>query len=102
MKKIIFSTMIASLLAFVGCQNEELVNENTNNGNGKKRKHYTKRAAKLCRNTALLFWEKPLFVANHKDIDEKRYKRAQHQRLSRNKQTLQKRHERSPIRYTQK
>jgi hypothetical protein len=25
MKKIIFSTMIASLLAFVGCQNEELV-----------------------------------------------------------------------------
>lgn len=36
MKKILFSTMIASLLAFVGCQNEELVSENTNNGNGKK------------------------------------------------------------------
>ena len=35
MKKIIFSTMIASLLAFVGCQNEELVNENTNNGGEK-------------------------------------------------------------------
>ena len=31
MKKFLFSTMIASLLAFVGCQNEELVNENTNN-----------------------------------------------------------------------
>ena len=35
MKKIIFSTMIASLLAFVGCQNEELVSENTNNGGEK-------------------------------------------------------------------
>ena len=35
MKKIIFSTMIASLLAFVGCQNEELVNENTNTGGEK-------------------------------------------------------------------
>ena len=35
MKKIIFSTLIASLLAFVGCQNEELVNENTNNGGEK-------------------------------------------------------------------
>ena len=35
MKKIIFSTMIACLLAFVGCQNEELVNENTNNGGEK-------------------------------------------------------------------
>ena len=35
MKKIIFSTMIASLLAFVGCQNEELVHENTNNGGEK-------------------------------------------------------------------
>ena len=35
MKKIIFSTMIASLLAFVGCRNEELVNENTNNGGEK-------------------------------------------------------------------
>ena len=36
MKKIIFSTMIASLLAFVGCQNEELVKESTDNNNGKK------------------------------------------------------------------
>ena len=37
MKKIIFSTLIASLLAFVGCQNEELVNDNsTDHGNGKK------------------------------------------------------------------
>ena len=37
MKKIIFCTMIASLLAFVGCQNEELVNDNsTDNSNGKK------------------------------------------------------------------
>ena len=36
MKKIIFSTMIASLLALVGCQNEELVNETTDTGNGKK------------------------------------------------------------------
>lgn len=35
MKKFLFSTMIASLLAFVGCQNEELVNENTNNGGEK-------------------------------------------------------------------
>ena len=35
MKKILFSTMIASLLAFVGCQNEELVNENTNTGGEK-------------------------------------------------------------------
>lgn len=35
MKKILFSTMIACLLAFVGCQNEELVNENTNNGGEK-------------------------------------------------------------------
>lgn len=35
MKKIIFSTMIASLLAFVGCQNEELVKESTDNS-GKK------------------------------------------------------------------
>lgn len=35
MKKIIFSTLIALLLAFVGCQNEELVNENTNNGGEK-------------------------------------------------------------------
>jgi len=36
MKKILFSTMIASLLAFVGCRNEELVNETTDTGNGKK------------------------------------------------------------------
>ena len=36
MKKIYFSTMIACLLAFVGCQNEELVNETTDTGNGKK------------------------------------------------------------------
>lgn len=36
MKKIIFSTMIASLLAFVGCQNEELVNENNTDNSGKK------------------------------------------------------------------
>ena len=37
MKKIIFSTLIALLLAFVGCQNEELVNDNnTDHGNGKK------------------------------------------------------------------
>ena len=36
MKKIIFSTMIASLLAFVGCQNEELVNENSTNNGGEK------------------------------------------------------------------
>ena len=36
MKKILFSTMIACLLAFVGCRDEELVNETTNNGNGKK------------------------------------------------------------------
>ncbi len=36
MKKTIFSTMIASLLIFVGCQNEELVNESTDNSNGKK------------------------------------------------------------------
>ena len=35
MKKILFSTMIASLLAFVGCQNEELVNETTNTGGEK-------------------------------------------------------------------
>ena len=35
MKKILFSTMIACLLAFVGCQNEELVSENTNNGGEK-------------------------------------------------------------------
>ena len=35
MKKIIFSTMIASLLAFVGCQNEELVNETTDTGGEK-------------------------------------------------------------------
>ena len=35
MKKILFSTMIACLLAFVGCQNEELVNENTDNGGEK-------------------------------------------------------------------
>lgn len=35
MKKIIFSTLMASLLAFVGCQNEELVSENTNNGGEK-------------------------------------------------------------------
>lgn len=35
MKKILFSTMIACLLAFVGCQNEELVNETTNNGGEK-------------------------------------------------------------------
>lgn len=35
MKKIIFSTMIACLLAFVGCQNEELVNETTNTGGEK-------------------------------------------------------------------
>ena len=36
MKKIIFSTMIASLLAFVGCQNEELVNDNNTDNSGKK------------------------------------------------------------------
>ena len=36
MKKIYFSTMIACLLAFVGCQNEELVNETTDTGKGKK------------------------------------------------------------------
>ena len=35
MKKIIFSTLIALLLAFVGCQNEELVNETTNTGGEK-------------------------------------------------------------------
>ena len=36
MKKIIFSTMIASVLAFVGCQNEELVNDNSTDNSGKK------------------------------------------------------------------
>ena len=36
MKKIIFSTMIASVLAFVGCQNEELVNDNNTDNSGKK------------------------------------------------------------------
>ena len=35
MKKILFSTLIACLLAFVGCQNEELVSETTNNGGEK-------------------------------------------------------------------
>ncbi len=35
MKKYIFCTLIASLLAFAGCQNEELVNESANN-KGKK------------------------------------------------------------------
>ena len=36
MKKIIFSTIIASVLAFVGCQNEELVNDNVTDNSGKK------------------------------------------------------------------
>ena len=36
MKKIIFSTMIALLLVFVGCQNEELVNDNNTDNSGKK------------------------------------------------------------------
>ena len=35
MKKFLFCTLIASLVAFVGCQNEELVKENTDNS-GKK------------------------------------------------------------------
>ena len=36
MKKILFSTMIACLLAFVGCQNEELVNDNNTPNGGEK------------------------------------------------------------------
>ena len=36
MKKIIFSTMIASLLALVGCQSEELVSDNSADDSGKK------------------------------------------------------------------
>ena len=36
MKKFLFSTMIASLLAFVGCQNEELVNDNNTPNGGEK------------------------------------------------------------------
>lgn len=36
MKKILFSTLIASLLAFVGCQNEELVNDNNTPNGGEK------------------------------------------------------------------
>ena len=36
MKKIIFSAMIASLLAFAGCQNEELVNDNNTPNGGEK------------------------------------------------------------------
>lgn len=36
MKKFLFSTMIASLLAFVGCQNEEPVNDNNTPNGGEK------------------------------------------------------------------
>ncbi|MBQ5818727.1 MAG: hypothetical protein IIW32_02525, partial [Bacteroides sp.] len=36
MKKALFSTMIASLLAFAGCQQEELVNDNITPDGGEK------------------------------------------------------------------
>lgn len=36
MKNIIFSTMMACLLVFVGCQNEELVNDNSIDNGGEK------------------------------------------------------------------